>query len=223
MKKVIAILSVLSLVLFTGTMNAQKFEGKINYTIEYDDIPEEMAGYESMLPKEMSMKIKGNKSRTEQNTGMGTTVSIFNGDDKVAYTLMNMMGSKIAIKMEEADMKKEMENEPEPEIIYSDDTKTIAGYECKKAEVKYGEAEDVVVVYYTEEIQSNEMGSAHRGVKGFPMEYEISQNEMKITMTVKEVLKEKVAKSEFQVPSDYDEMTMEEFTKMMSGAYGGEH
>jgi GLPGLI family protein len=223
MKKFIAFTVLIALSIIPAF--AQKgFEGTVKYKIEYEDLPEEMAGFEAMLPKEMAMKIKGNKSRTEQNTGMGTTVSISDGDNGTMVTLMDMMGSKVAIKMGEDELKKQKEvaKISTPKIDYLDETKDIAGYACKKAEITPDGSDESVVVYYTNEIQSPKVGEKYEGLKGFPMQYEMKNQGMTMIMTVTEVNKEKISKSEFTVPDEYEEMTMEEFQNNMGSQMMGE-
>ncbi|MCO6499168.1 MAG: DUF4412 domain-containing protein [Vicingus serpentipes] len=222
MKKLVSTFILSVLIIATSNVFAQKaFEGTITYNIEYEDLPEEMEGYEAMLPKETLMKIKGAKTRTEQNTTMGSTISIYDGDAETSTTLMNMMGNKVAIKMNKEELKKQ-EPKQDPKITYMDETKEIAGYKCKKAEITYGEKSETLTVFYTEEINAQEAKSQYKGLKGFPMQYEIHNQGIKMVMTVKEVNQEKVASVEFTTPEDYQTMTMEEFQKMMGGQAGGE-
>ena len=221
MNKIITTLFTVILISIMGTTTAQKaFEGTSIYEIEYEDLPEEMEGYEAMLPKETMMKIKGAKTKTEQNTGMGSTISIYDGDNETSTTLMNMMGNKVAIKMNKEEMKAQ-KPEKEPEIIYTEESKEIAGYPCKKAKITYNEDGETLTVFYTEEINAQKAQSQYEGLKGFPMQYEIFNQGIKMIMTVKEVKAEKVAASEFTTPKDYQTMTMEEFQKMMGGVQSG--
>jgi len=217
MKKIISNFILSALILIAVTSYAQKaFEGTITYNIEYEDLPTEMEAYKAMLPKESLMKIKGAKTKTEQTTGMGSTISIYDGDAVTSTTLMNMMGNKVAIKMDKEELKKQ-EPKRDPKITYIDETKEIAGYKCHKAEVTYGEKDESLTVYYTEEIHAQEAKSQYKGLKGFPMQYEIYNQGLKMIMTVKEVKKEAIADAEFTTPEDYQTMKMEDFQKMMGG------
>jgi GLPGLI family protein len=121
--------------------------------------------------------------------------------------------------MNEADIKKEEAKNPEPTIKYLDETKTIAGYKCKKAEIvmktKDGK-EETVNVYYTEEIPTTDVKSIYKGLKGFPMEYVMNQGGIKMTFAAKTVSREPVADSKFEIPKEgYTETTMEDFQKSM--------
>ncbi len=209
-------------VLCFATFFAQKtFEGTIKYKIEYNEIPDEMAGYESMLAKEMIIKIKGNKSRTEQSTAMGTSVNIADGNKKTVTTLMNMMGNKIAIVMTEEEVNKKNNTKTTSKITYTSETKKIAGYNCKKAIVPASNDDDKMTIYYTDKINPPKIGEIYKGLKGFPLQYEMKDQGLEMTVTATEIKKEKVADSEFIVPKDYEITTMEKFQQKMSGQMGG--
>ena len=223
MKKIFLLFSISVLVALGSHVFAQKaFEGTITYGIEYEDLPEEMEAMKSMLPSETIIRIKDSKTRTEQSMGMGSTISIYDRKDNTSVTLMDMMGSKVAIKMNPKDEKKAKKEAKVLDIKYLDETKEIAGYKCKKAEITLEGEEETIIVYYTEEINTQETKAQYKGLKGFPMSYEINTPEMKMVMTVKEVKKEKVSSAEFTVPAEYEEMTMEEFQAKMSESMMGE-
>lgn len=213
----------------TAVAFAQKsFEGKIVYEMSFPgmEIPPDQA---AMMPKEMVIMIKNKKSRVEMQMGMGMNqITISDGDKKEATMLMDMMGNKMAIKMTEADMKKKSEKEgPEPEVKQTNETKTIAGYSCKKAIItgkgKDGE-EYTMPVWYTEELGANPQwnNSQMKGIKGVMLEYEMKQQGMGMKFTAKTVSKESVPDSKFVVPDGYKQMTMEEFQKSMGGMGGGQ-
>lgn len=218
--------TLLSLAIILGTtlmLNAQKFEGKITYSIEYDEVPEAIEPYISMLPKESKMTIKGTKSKAEQNMGgMGTSSVISDSKEGNSLMLISMMGQKVAVKMSKEDLETEKEKTPETKTTITKETKTIAGYKCTKAIVKSDDGNEVTV-WFTEEIPA--LGGANNktgaDIPGFPMEYTIDGgNEMVMTMSVSKVEKTKVADSEFEIPEGYEEMTMEEFQNSMPATMG---
>jgi len=220
-----AAFAVLAMLNVSAQKNAP-FEGTITYTISFEGSglpPEAMAmlnGAESVT------YIKGDKRRTDMNMAIQSTSAIMDTKSKQIVTLMDMMGQKYLIRMNEADLKKEEANAPQTSIKYLDETKMIAGYKCKKAEVtlkgKDGK-EEVVNVYYTEEIPTSDLKSAYKGLKGFPMEYTINQGGIKMSFTTKSVSKEAVADSKFEIPKEgYKETTMDEFQKEMMKMGGGQ-
>jgi GLPGLI family protein len=217
-----AVLTILSV----SAQKSKPFEGTIAYSISFEGsgLPQEAM---SMLNGAESVTyIKGDKRRTDLNMAIQSTTAIMDTKAKQIITLMDIMGQKYLIRMNEADIKKEDEKAPETSIRYLDEKKMIAGYNCKKAEVtvkgKEGK-EEVMGVYYTEEIPASEMKSAYKGLKGFPMEYTINQGGLKMAFTTKSVSKEPVPDSKFEVPKDgYKETTMEDFQKEMLQMGGGQ-
>lgn len=220
--KILHLLTALAFTCSTYISFAQKksdFEGIIKFKIEYAEMDEAMAPYASMLPKDIVMKIKDGKSRTEQSMGMaGNTTIITDQQSKQVITLMDMMGNKFKIvsKMDENDKAADRD----VEIVHLSETKTIAGYLCKKAEIRIKETDDLLTIYYTEDISGDLMPNKpaeYKGLKGFPMEYEIAQENMRMIISVTEVKKEKLNKAEFEAPADYQEVSQEELMKMFGG------
>lgn len=222
MKKLALLLSLIVVTALNNISFAQKaFEGTITYGIEYEDLPEEMEPMRAMLPSETIIKIKGSKTRTEQSMGMGTSISIFDASNNTAISLIDMMGRKIAMKMDtEKENKEDLAKEDGLKIKYLDETKKIAGYNCKKAEISTEGEDEAIVIFYTEEINTQQTKSQYEGLKGFPMQYEISAQGLNMIMKVKEINKGSVSNAEFSIPKEYEVMTPEEFQQTMSGQMG---
>ncbi len=202
---------------------AQKsFEGKVVYGIEYKDLPAEMAAFEAMLPDKTTIMIKGDQSRTEQSLGMGMKqVTIFDTKKNQGTLLLDMMGKKIAVDMDAAELEKQRgEKAKDLEIEYVDgDVKKIAGYKCKKARVKM-EGDTGLEVYYTDELPAG-ASREFKGLKGFPLEYSVASGPMTMKLTASSVSQESVDKKLFTVPDGYEKQTFEEFQKSMGGMMGG--
>lgn len=208
--------------LFSISVHAQKktnFEGVVTYTISFENSglpPEALA---MLKGAESTIYIKGEKRRIDMNTAMQSTSTIVDNKTKTILMAMDIMGQKYLIRMNEADLKKEKETAPETIIKYIDETKVIAGYKCKKAEVttktKEGK-EETFNVYYTEEIPTSEAKSTFEGLKGMPLEYSISQGGVKMTFTTKSIVKETVPDAKFELAKDgHKETTLEELQKSM--------
>jgi len=229
-KMVLSLLVAASLVTFSFTVPPSEFEGKINYSISVDMAnmpPEAQAMFSG---SELDVYIKGTKSRSDVSMGFQKTSTISDVKSGTSVMLMDVMGNKYKII---SDPKKD-EKKTDISVKYLDETKEIAGYKCKKAEITYkdksGAGEMVSTIYYTEEI-SNYMGNDSRSsqfkdIKGMPLEYEMKADRgLKMKMTAKSVSKEKVPDSQFDIPADYKETTVEDMQKdmmkMMQG--GGQH
>jgi GLPGLI family protein len=207
---------ILAVVFISANVNAQSFEGKMTMKIEYEEVPEEYEPYLSMFPKESQLYVKGKKTRIEQNTMGGTNITIMDSETGKGYMVMNAMGQKAAYELDNANAKEEAAEKPV--VTYIDETKEIAGYKCKKAELKYEGEEEPMVIWYTEEITDvyNQQYNG-LGIKGAVMEYSVSANGMVMTMSVSEIKKEKVSDDKFTVPEGYEIKPYSELMKLGQG------
>ena len=188
-----------------------------------------MKQMESVLPKDMDIYFKNTMSRVEMSSSMGSSVVIADNLKNEIIVLMDMMGQKIAIKQTQDDIsKKEAELKksgklPEFTIIETKETKLIAGYKCKKAIVQYtmdGKKEEMIC-YYTDQLPQINSGTdnmALKNIKGFLMEYNISQNGMQMRIVAKSVKVQTVADKMFTIPSDYKLMSQDEISDIMNGS-----
>ena len=197
------------------------FEGVITYKISYPDskfTESQMA----MFPKQMSVMIKGSKSKTEMITGMGNQTEINDYTEKSKVSLLDMMGQKYAIKETAADIQKEMEKEPPATVEVTNETKTIAGYLSKKAIVTTNQDGEKTVyeVWFTEELGSKDVNFAdpiYKDINGVLMEFLMKTPQITMKFTVSSVEKKNVAAKEFEIPSDYKLTTKEELKSKFGG------
>ncbi|MCD4747429.1 MAG: hypothetical protein K8R58_14125 [Bacteroidales bacterium] len=227
MKKTIQLTLILCSILLVFTNRSiakgKEFKGIIIYEITYPNSDFD-ASTLAMLPKTLKITIKGNKSKSEMKTAMGTQTGISNGDDQTAIILMDMMGQKIAVNSTTEEIEKELAEMPEPNIEYSNETKEIAGYSCKKAIItikdKDTNEETVLNVYYTDELGSKELNFQNpifKDINGAMLEYEIDANGMNMKFTAKEVQKKKISDKEFEIPEGYEIITQDELKSRFGG------
>lgn len=189
------------------------FEGKVMYTISYKDMPEQM---KAMLPKELIIHIKGNKSRVEQSQMMGKNIIVSDMDQKNGFMEMDMAGQKLRINISTEEFNQQLNQMPN--IEYLDENKTIAGYPCKKAIMKDESGQLDMSVYYTEKI-TNKAQTKFAGLKGFPLQYSMTQQNMTMEMTATEVSKESVSDAVFNKSDGYKDISQADLQKMMGGRY----
>jgi len=223
MRKVFFLLLNIFIALSANAQKGKVFEGKVIFDISYPGM-ELDATTASMLPKETVVFIKNDKQRTDMSMGMGMTNStIVDGKTKTAIVLMDIMGNKYSMKMTEETIKKQEAEMPEPKVKLLDETKEIAGYKCKKAEMIFEDAQTKdfsYFIYYTPEIGSKDLNwltSQFKGIEGFLMEFETRQQGMTMKMSAREVVTESVPDSKFVIPADYKETSTEELQKMFGG------
>ncbi len=202
---------------------------------------------------------KGEMTKIESTSDFGNNITITDHKNKKTTTLMEMMGRKMGFYSTEEDDKIRQARQdsirakrvdslqkmginiappPAPEVVYTEETKKIAGYTCKKAIIKTKNRQGEIsesTVWYCPEFQMAEgfsmnagggMGRAMMGgmnglelVKGFPMEYEMQRaNGMKVHMVVTKVqLDATIDDKTFEIPKGYDIKPMSE----MGGPGGG--
>jgi GLPGLI family protein len=198
---------------------AKDFKGVVTYkiTLEGSAVTEEM---KNMMPKTMTMMIKGNKSRSEMIMSMGKTISISDGDTKTTITLMDMMGQKIAIKSTTDEIMAELAKSPKVKVEVTSETKDILGYSCKKAVITNPEDDTEIYVYFTEELGTKELNFDNpqfKDINGLMLEFEIPSEMFTMKFTAVSVEKKTVEDTEFVVPDGYQIKTKEE----MQGMFGG--
>ena len=194
-------------------------EGKVVYQISYPDSSiGELAV--AMMPTEATMYFKNDKTRMDMKMGMGMNlIALADNKAKTTIVLMDMLGNKTAMKMNEQEINKESKKAGEYEITKTNETKTIAGYLCKKATVTLKD-KNSFNVWYTDEIkvQNSNWNNQFKNIDGFLMEFRMDQSlGISMEMTAKTIVNEKQSDSLFVVPDGYNTMTKDELMKMYGG------
>lgn len=145
--------------------------------------------------------IKGNKSRTEMVSSLGTQSTIIDGNN--AVTILKEYGEqKYMIKLTPADWMDA--NKKNQNITFTYDpsqTKTIQGYICKKAVGKYADGTTFTAWYTTDLLPENKSyDPMTKGLPGVAMEYETILGSMKVTYTVSRISFAPVPASKFDLP-----------------------
>lgn len=197
---------------------SEYFEGYIKYKITYEG-RELSASEKAQMPSEMTMYYKEGQSRQEMVTAMGTIVTISDSETKETVMLIDMMGSKIAIKSTKEDNEKALAEMEDPEINYIEETKDVAGYTCKKTEVKTDQGQ--ITAYVTEDLKvKNANWNSYKNLKGVMLEYTANSKQdedLTLVFTATEVKSSKVKKTMFVVPSDFQVVSPEEAKTMFGG------
>lgn len=221
MKSIKFLFLLVAIVSLSVVTYAQKtFSGTITYEISYEGEGIDDAT-KAQLPSEFIINVSGNKVRSEQSSAFYSFATIMDHGNGSMIILFDGMGMKYAAKQTKEEAEKDETQDSGLKINYIDETKTIAGYKCKKAEVTVGEGEEeeTYEVFYTDEIAVPEKfnDNTFKGLKGVLMEYAINQGEMTMTMKVKEIKKGKPKAALFTIPDDYEVVSMEEFGSMLGG------
>jgi len=213
------ILFVTVLVSINGMAQKSKsFVGYISYDIKtLGEVEPAMA---AQLPTENLVYFNGAKTRIEQKSAMGSTVIISNIETKEQIVLIDIMGQKYALKSSKEETENAQSQIPKGTVTMGTETKTIAGYNCKKAD--FTQDGKTSAIWITDEINLNNSNwqTQYKDVEGVMLEYNQitgQEGEINLLITAKEVKKEKVKDSMFTVPAGYQEMSLTEFKKMFGG------
>lgn len=190
-------------------------EGSITYSVKAEGLPKE---YEPFFAgAESKVYFKEKKYRMDFATAMNS--QIITADDKQMMKLEDMMGQKSYYVRKKESIDKEVKalKKEDPKITYVDETKSIAGYECKKAIIeeknKKGEVEKSTVWYCDKFSRSETVasGSAMKGLKGVPFEFEINTGMAILHLTASQVSTAPIPDSIFNVSTEgYTETSYEE-------------
>lgn len=225
MNKLFSTLAVVALSALS--LNAQMKEGAITYDMKMEGLPPEQAAM--MGDMELKTTFKNGKALQEMSSMMFSNQTSV--DEKGMVMLIEQMGNKIAVKQTKEEMEKEeakqKEKPADPKIEYTSETKTIAGYECKKAIITIvgkDKKEDKMEVWYSDKFENpNKEGKGRgqgfmKGLKGLPFEFSNAQGGMKFTMIAKAVSTDPVDDAKFNLSTDgYKMMTMDELKAMQGG------
>ena len=172
----------------------------------------------------MDVYFKEKITRSEMKMGsMMNMTTITNESTKDVLMLMSGMVGQNAIQttLTELDEQKTTDENPFT-VSLVDETKVIEGFTCNKAILTSEEGLESVF-WYTEEIDISKKGQSYLNdqVPGFPMQFELNNGPMKMSMTVtkveKSIDKKKAATLfDMSIPEGYKEMTMEELQSMGS-------
>lgn len=179
----------------SASNKSDDFEGSIVYELSYEDLPDAMKKQEADLPKEATLKIKGQKAVLFLGDA---PTSIADTKDSTIIILVEMFGRKAASKMPLGRFLKKYE--AATEITNVDGSKKIAGYNCKKAILSQKGIE--TDLYYTDKINAKHF--QYSKVDGFPLEFTEAFMSMKTHYKATKVKEEKVDDSAFEVPDDYE-------------------
>jgi GLPGLI family protein len=200
MKNILFIL----ILVFPFISTTQILEGHVTYSIAVTSDNPDMQMVIGML-NDSKMEVYFSKSKTRSEMNMGAVMSITTISDLQKDTLLMLMGGMAgqnAIKSTISEMKKETDS-IKYKVTLLNDTKSILDYSCKKAIVEDPDGNESTY-WYTTEINVSKEGQTYLNsqVPGFPMEFELNNNGVKMVMTVSTIdkkLDKKTSESLFQM------------------------
>jgi GLPGLI family protein len=156
--------------------------------------------------------LKGNSSRSEMTSSLGTQATIIDGKTASITILKDYGEQKYLISMTPANWKESNKKYESVSFTYFNEYKTIAGYNCQKAIGKLADSSSFTV-YFTKELEpiNKDFQYLNKNLPGLAMQYEASIGKLMVTYTVSGISFNPVAQSKFDLPkAGYRVMTYEE-------------
>ena len=203
------LVGMLSIVVFQSCDNIPYFghqEGKIIYdvTFPYETNDIKLA----LFPSEMTCVFDGDHQHTKIESAYGIVKSefIIDHEKKEFNHLVACFGSDYVMHLNEGEFNEWIKQFPSVRLEPTEETMTIAGYECKKT-IAYFKSDSLpsVELYSTTklDLDGNNWWNTYAGVEGTLLGYDIEQYGRRMQVRAREVIFQKTSPEDFQVPSSY--------------------
>lgn len=193
-----------SFLLFVGFATAQKkfSEGTISYDIVITTGSDKPKNADFLDGTTVVNYIKGDKSRSEMVSPLGTLTTIYDVSKNSIVILKDIGQQKYMITLTQSDWKDANKKYDGIVFTYEDGTKEILGYKCKKAIAKLQDGTTYTVWYTPDLIPENKNFQYEtKTLPGLAMQYEIVNSKGgKTAYTVSKISFNPVPASKFDLP-----------------------
>lgn len=200
------------LMFIQGSAQKRITEGTISYDIVVSS-NEEKPTLASMFDGASSIVyIKGNLSRSEMISSLGTESRIVDAKTGKVTVLKEYGAQRYMINMTPSDWKDANKRYEDVNYTLTDEYKEIAGYKCQKAVGKFADG-STFTVWFTRDLvaEYRDFEYAYRSLPGLAMEFETNVGNLKVTYTVSKISFNVVPASKFELPkSGYRVMSYQE-------------
>ena len=181
-------------------------ECTITYSIAADENVSDKDLIESLKESTKTVYIKGNNSRVDLMSPAFTQSTLFDKTNGTAVVLREFGNNKFMTKLDNAGWKKQNSKFEGLTINTTSETKTILGYECKKAMLQFKDGSSFII-YFANAIAPSvkEFEYQFKDVPGLVLEYDALENGgKKIHYTATKINLSPVPASKFDIqPSNY--------------------
>lgn len=187
-------------------------EGTINYDIVINTGTAKPQAADFLDGATSTVYIKGNKSRTEMISSLGTQATVIDGATNSIVVLKEYGDQKYLIQLTPAEWKDANRKYDGVSFSTTNETKTILGYNCKKAIGKMSDG-NTFTVWFTPDLvsENNDYQTANKNLPGLAMQYETAMGNMNVVYTVSKISFAPVPVSKFDLPkAGYRVMTYSE-------------
>ena len=214
MKQTTQIFAGITALMFSTQLMAQRklTEATISYDIIINTSSAKPQGADLLDGATSVIYLKGNSSRSEMVSSLGTQATIIDGKTGDVAVLKDYGDQKYMIKMTPDNWKESNKKYEGITFVYANEFKTIAGYNCQKAVGTLAD-NSTFTVFFTKDLVpvNKDFQYLNKNLPGLAMQYEASLGKMKVTYTVSSINFNPVLQAKFDLPkSGYRVMTYEE-------------
>ncbi len=205
-------------------VSQRPFKGKIIYNISYPGSNVDLAELQQ-LPVKAVILTKNNLLRTElsgENSAL-FQIKVADGNTNEVSTMLEIMQEKYVIKKQNQEIQNALRNMPQPELEFTNETKEILGYSCRKVIARATDMSGIEYeseIYYTNDIPGAAFNFdlPYNEIPGLMLEYEIRVGQLNIRYEAQSINKRLfVGGRNFYVTRDYQPITYEELTQKLQG------
>lgn len=203
---------VMLLVSFYGQGQKKLTEATISYDIVINTTNTTPKAADLLDGATSIIYLKGNSSRSEMISSLGTQSTIIDGKKGNVTVLKDYGEQKYMITMTPDNWKASNKKYEGITFTYENETKTIAGYSCQKAIGKLTDG-STFTVYFTRDLipVNKDFQYLNKNLPGLAMQYEATLGKLKVTYTVSNINLNLVPAAKFDLPkSGYRVMSYEE-------------
>jgi GLPGLI family protein len=202
MKNKFWFLFLFSMIAFSATAQKKFTEGTISYDVVITTGSDKPKNADFLDGTTVVNYIKGDKTRTEMVSPLGTLTTIYDGTKNAIVILKDIGEQKYMITLTTNDWKDANKKYDGMTFSYEDGEKTILDYKCKKAVAKLQDGTTYTVWYTPDLVPENKNFQYEtRSLPGLAMEYEtVNSKGEKTTYTVSKISFSPVPASKFDMP-----------------------
>lgn len=214
MKHILYIFTFLGLLVSTVDLSAQRrlTEATISYDIVINTSNSKPQAADLLDGATSVIYLKGNSSRSEMISSLGTQATIIDGKSGNVAVLKEYGEQRYMINLTADNWKQSNEKYEGVTFTYENDFKTIAGYNSQKAIGRLADG-TTFTVYFTRDLVpvNKDFQYLNKNLPGLAMQYEANVGKMVVTYTVSSINFNPVPQAKLDLPkSGYRVMTYEE-------------
>lgn len=213
------ILICLSVLAISSTMQKPLTEGVLQYDISIVSARSEPATVNSLNGAVLTLYLKPTVSRTEMKSTLGTESTVYDSKSGSGFILKEYSGQKLMISMNENNWDQKNKAYENLDFTVTNETATIAGYQCKKATATLADGK-LFTVYFdpTVVISNKKYNNAFSKLQGLPVQYEIQSGNLSFKYTLSSLSYDAVPAAKFEAPkTGFRVMTYEENQQLKKG------